>query len=109
MDNYDQIYSKISSGELDVGLGNNINKKIIYNYNNLVETSIVILPVEILIASKEGLNKENLIFFDKGLIEMKANEESYFYQRYNYWIGVKNGTLVSRYIMKIKQKFYWFF
>lgn len=84
---YNEIIRDIDAGRLDAGVLNRFSINRVYDYQRIEEAPINFSASNILIATNEGKNKKLLNAFDTYIKEIKGNQESFYYERYNYWLG----------------------
>ena len=95
---YDEIIEAINNGLLDGGVLNRFSINRIYDYQKIEEAPINFSASNILVAANEGENEVLLTAFDTYVKKVKSHDDSFYYERYNYWFNaVKREPMVVFY------------
>jgi len=84
---YSEMIKGMNVGEIEAAVMNRFSIDKIYDYENIKEAPINFAASNLLMASKAGKNRPLLKAFDTHIRALKNDENSYYYERYNYWIN----------------------
>jgi putative nucleotidyltransferase with HDIG domain len=82
---YESILQALSDNTLDAAVISRLMESRVQSYKNTRKTGIVFAPGGLFIASPKTRDESLLTIIDESLRQLKADEESFFYDRYNYW------------------------
>ncbi len=88
-DNFKDIFSRISRGEVDAGVANRFFSLLNEGNFKVKPTQIIFSPVSIHIAAPLGKNADILAAFDRRLEDMKKDRNSVYYQSLKRWLGIE--------------------
>jgi putative nucleotidyltransferase with HDIG domain len=91
---YGSILEALNNNVLDAAIVSRLMESQLHNYRNIKKTGIVFAPGGFFIAGPKGSNKVLLDTVDQYLRQLKADEESFFYDRYNYWFKSLQPNLI---------------
>lgn len=84
-DDYESILQALSDNTLDAAVISRLMESRVHDYKNTKKTGIVFAPGGLFIASPKTRDESLLVTIDQSLRQLKSDEESFFYDRYNYW------------------------
>lgn len=87
-DNYRQICKAIEDGEVDVGINAQVFGLLLEQDYRIEATDILFSPVKIGFAAPKNTGKKILQSLDTHISELKADRNSYYYQRFRHWTGL---------------------
>ncbi len=101
LDSYDQVLKSVETGDVDVGIVNNI-----YGYNNedqykIKRSPIIFSPFSMLFAVPEGKHENLLKILDQELVALKADPDSRYYQIMDKWFGGKVEQVLPQWLIGI--------
>lgn len=86
-ESYSEILEAIDQGIIDAGVLNRFAIHEVYDYSAIREVPINFSANNLLLATNEGENQEFLQGFDDYIENLKADRNSYYYERYNFWVN----------------------
>lgn len=96
-DTFLDVYKALDAKKIDAGVSAVTNSYAMEKQYNFEKTSIIFNPFNLYFTVKKDSNSELIEIFDRNLKELKANKNSYYYERLNYWIGVgESGNIKLR-------------
>lgn len=82
---YESILEALNDNVLDAAVISRLMESRVHDYKNTEKTGIVFAPGGLFIASPKTRDASLLTIIDESLRQLKADEDSFFYERYNYW------------------------
>ncbi len=86
LDDYQDIFRRLETGELDAGVSNNLVGYSYLDEYNVISSSIVFNPFKAYVTIPKYNDRELLDIFDRYMNEWKADPDSYYYQTRLKWL-----------------------
>ncbi|MEX2320507.1 MAG: transporter substrate-binding domain-containing protein, partial [Saccharospirillum sp.] len=96
---YLEAFSKVSDGEADAAVSNNLYGALHAAHYNLVATPIVFQPSQLYFATRQGHNTELLAAIDRQLTAWRADSDSLYFEILNRWQSVPPKPLIPRWLI----------
>ncbi|MDM8533816.1 HD domain-containing protein [Clostridiaceae bacterium HSG29] len=88
-DTYEEVLKAVEKNKVNAGVINSLTVNQIYDYKNIVDTDLVFAASGVKYATLKGENNEKLLIIDEKLNVLINDKNSYYYDRYNYWLKNK--------------------
>jgi len=100
-DNYRQVFQAIEVGEVDAGINGRVAGMLLGPEYKIKPTEILFSPVKIGFGTPKGKSAEILKTLDTWITRLKADKNSVYYRRLNYWTEFyTKRTLVSPWLLR---------
>jgi len=88
-DTYEEVLEAVQENKVNAGVINKLTTNQIYDYKNIIDTDLVFAASGVKFATLKGENKEFLLKIDEKLSALINDKNSYYYNRYDYWLKNK--------------------
>lgn len=99
-DNFKDIFSKITTGEVDAGVANRFFSLLNERNFKVKATQIIFSPVSVQVAAPLGRNADILKAFDRQLEDMMKDRNSVYHASLRRWLGIESaGYRIPRWLI----------